>query len=126
MKFVTDSESSPLRYNQLCGRPYLRRLGVNKKMKRFFTLCLLVFFSFKFYANDYQLELDNRQYFGTVAKTTVNDDNLNIRLKPSTSSLKIGKLNKGDTVIIKGFSDKREKIDGFEGYWLKIQVEKNE
>lgn len=95
-------------------------------MKRFFTLCLLVFFSFKFYANDYQLELDNRQYFGTVAKTTVNDDNLNIRLKPSTSSLKIGKLNKGDTVIIKGFSDKREKIDGFEGYWLKIQIEKND
>ena len=88
MKFVTDRESSPLRYNQLCGRPYLRRLGVNKKMKSFFTLCLLVFFSFKFYANDYQLELDNRQYFGTVAKTTVNDDNLNIRLKPSTSNAK--------------------------------------
>lgn len=95
-------------------------------MKRFFAICLLVFFSFEFYANDFQLELDNRQYFGTVAKTTVNDDNLNIRLKPSTSSLKIGKLNKGDTVIIKGFSDKREKIDGFEGYWLKIQVEKND
>ncbi len=86
----------------------------------------MVLFSFEFYANDFQLELDNRQYFGTVAKATVNDDNLNIRLKPSTSSLKIGKLNKGDTVVIKGFSDKREKIDGFEGYWLKIQVEKND
>ena len=79
-------------------------------MKKIFTIFLLVLFSFEFYANDFQLELDNRQYFGTVAKATVNDDNLNIRLKPSTSSLKIGKLNKGDTVAIKGFSDKREKI----------------
>lgn len=73
-----------------------------------------------------KFELDNRGYFGTIAKTTVNDDNLNIRLKPTTSSLIVGKLNKGDAIIIKGFSDKRENIDNFEGYWLKIQVEKND
>lgn len=95
-------------------------------MKRFFSICLLVFFTFRFYADDFQLELDNRQYFGTVAKTTINDDNLNIRLKPSVSSLKIGKLKKGDTVTVKGYSDKRERIDNFDGYWLKIQVEKND
>ena len=95
-------------------------------MKRFFSICLLIFFAFRFYANDFQLELDNRQYFGTVAKITVNDDNLNIRLKPSTSSLKIGKLKKGDVVTVKGYSDKRERIDNFDGYWLKIQIEKND
>ena len=95
-------------------------------MKRFFSICLLIFFAFRFYADDFQLELDNRQYFGTVAKTTINDDNLNIRLKPSVSSLKIGKLKKGDVVTVKGYSDKRERIDNFDGYWLKIQVEKND
>lgn len=95
-------------------------------MKRFFAICLLVLFSFEFFASDFQLELENRQFFGTVAKASVNDDNLNVRLRPSTSSLKIGKLNKGDVVTVKGFSDKREVIDGFNGYWLKIQVEKND
>lgn len=95
-------------------------------MKRFFSICLLIFFAFRFYADDFQLELDSRQYFGTVAKTTINDDNLNIRLKPSVSSLKIGKLKKGDVVTVKGYSDKRERIDNFDGYWLKIQVEKND
>lgn len=95
-------------------------------MKRFFSICLLIFFAFRFYANDFQLELDNRQYFGTVAKITVNDDNLNIRLKPSTSSLKIGKLKKGDVVTVKGYSDKRERNDNFDGYWLKIPIEKND
>ena len=95
-------------------------------MKRFFSIWLLVFFTFQVYANNFQLELDNRQYFGTVAKTTINIDNLNIRLKPSTSSLKIGMLKKGDVVTVKGYSDKRERIDNFNGYWLKIQIEKND
>lgn len=68
-------------------------------------------------------KLEPRQYFGTCAVTTVNDDNVNIRAMPNTSAEKIGKLNKGDTVKIKGFSDKRELIDGFNGYWLKIAVD---
>ena len=95
-------------------------------MKRVFLLCLLVFFTFQFYAKDIKLELEYSKYFGTVAKTTINDDNLNIRLKPSTSSLKVGMLKKGDVVTITGYSDKRELIDGFYGYWLKIRIKEND
>lgn len=74
----------------------------------------------------FEFTVDNRQWFGTVARACVNDDNLNVRLQPSTSSMKVGKLNKGDIVTIKGFSDIKELIDGFEGYWVKIQIESNE
>ena len=67
--------------------------------------------------------LQNTQYFGTYALSIVNDDNVNIRVMPSTTSEKIGKLNKGNVVKIKGFSDKREFIDDYNGYWLKISID---
>lgn len=94
-------------------------------MKKYIVFCLLLLCTFMIFANEYKIELDNRQYFGTVAKAKVNDDNLNIRLKPTIDSIKVGKLNKGDIVTIKGYSDKKETIDNFEGYWLKIQIEKS-
>lgn len=71
-------------------------------------------------------KLEPHMYFGTCAITTVNDDNVNIRAMPNTTSEKIGKLNKGDTVKIKGFSDNQDFIDGFNGYWLKIAVDSNQ
>lgn len=95
-------------------------------MKKIIVFCLSVLSTFMIFANDYKIELDNRECFGTVARAMVNDDNLNIRLKPTTNSIKVGKLNKGDIVTIKGYSDKKETIDNFEGYWLKIQVEEND
>ena len=52
--------------------------------------------------------------------TTVNDEPLNIRSLPTTKSEKVGKLYKGDEVVIAGFSDHKETIDGYNGYWVKI------
>ncbi len=77
-------------------------------------------------ANDNKIKLEKLNYHGTVAKAKVNADNLNIRLKPTVNSLKVGKLNKGDEVTIKGYSDYKDTIDDFEGYWLKINVERND
>lgn len=57
-----------------------------------------------------------------LLKTTVNDEPLNIRALPSTDSKKVGKLFKGNEVIVCGFSDTRENIDGYNGYWVKIAI----
>lgn len=68
--------------------------------------------------------IEEREYFGSIAKATVNDNFVNVRLMPSQSSEKVDLFNKGDVVEIRGFSDKREVIDGYNGYWLKVSIEK--
>ena len=65
-------------------------------------------------------ELVEREYLGSIARSTVNDDNVNVRLMPSLSSEKIGTVNKGDVVEIIGYSNSKETISGYDGYWLKI------
>lgn len=64
--------------------------------------------------------LYDRGYFGIIARSTVNDDNVNVRLLPNVSSEKIGSLNKGYVVEILGYSNSKETINDYEGYWLKI------
>jgi hypothetical protein len=63
-----------------------------------------------------------REYFGTIAKTPVTDDDVNIRRFPDVSSESIGKVNKGDLVEIRGFSLEQDEIDGYRGYWVKVSV----
>jgi hypothetical protein len=74
-------------------------------------------------ANDSpQFSLIQREYFGTIAKASVNDNDVNIRLHPNISAEKIGKVNKGEIVEIRGFSINKEIIDGYNGYWLKVSI----
>lgn len=65
-------------------------------------------------------EIVERDYLGKIARASVNDDNVNVRLLPSISSEKIGSVNKGTIVEILGYSNEKEIINGYEGYWLKI------
>ena len=95
--------------------------------KLFLTLCLAVIFASVVYSqSSVNYELVPRDYLGTIAKCVVNDNKLNVRLFPNTKSKIIGQLNQGDVVEVKGFSDNRELIDGYNGYWVKISMKSSE
>ena len=63
-------------------------------------------------------------FWGTNALSTVNEDNVSVRIKPDMSSEIIETLNKGNVVEIRGYSTFKETLDGYEGYWLKVTVKK--
>lgn len=73
-----------------------------------------------------RLALVKRDYFGTIAKTSVKDDDVDIRRFPNPSSESIAKASKGDIVEIRGYSIEQEEIDGYRGYWVKVSVADNE
>lgn len=82
-------------------------------MKKVLNLFLLMFvITASFFAED--------NHYPKLLKTYVTTDVLNIRELPTTSSKKVGKLYEGEQVYISGFSDTRELIDGYNGYWVKI------
>ena len=83
-----------------------------KKVSYILSLVLLVALS----SNAYSANLDN------LIKTTVNDEPLNVRNLPSIEGEKVGKLFKGNTVYVTGFSDNKETIDGYNGYWVKVST----
>lgn len=67
-----------------------------------------------------------REDYGTIFKTTVNDNRVNVRDMPSRGSKVVGQKNKGDVVYVTGFSVEKETIDNYEGYWVRISLAKNE
>ena len=64
-----------------------------------------------------------RQYFSPVYKTKINDDKVNVRILPGIRYKKVSQLNRGDIVLVTGISSKREVIDNYDGYWLRIDSE---
>lgn len=64
-----------------------------------------------------------REYFGTIAKTTVLFDNVNIRISPSLTAEVINQAHKGDIIEIRGFSIQEDYIDGYSGHWVKVSLE---
>lgn len=57
---------------------------------------------------------------GVFLKTFVNDDNVNLRSAPGVNGKKLAKTGIGRSLFVMGFSDKREKIDGYDGYWVSV------
>lgn len=64
-----------------------------------------------------------RHYFAPVYKTKINDDKVNVRILPGIRYKKVSQLNRGDIVLVTGISSKREVIDNYDGYWLRIDSE---
>ena len=58
---------------------------------------------------------------GTMYRTRITEDRVNVRDYPSTDGARLGQLNKNDTVIIIGISKDSQIIDSYNGYWLCIQ-----
>jgi hypothetical protein len=90
-------------------------MRMNKMGKSLVFVCVLL-------AAFVSAEEVQREYCGTVYKTTVNDNRVNVRSLPSTSAKVVGQKNKGDVVYITGFSSDKETLDGHEGYWVRVSL----
>jgi hypothetical protein len=53
----------------------------------------------------------------------VNDDRVRIREEPNLTGKTLGHLNRTNKVRIIEYSDKKEKIEGMESYWYKVQTD---
>lgn len=63
-----------------------------------------------------------RESWGTVFAARVTDNNVNVRSSPSRESQVLGKRNKGDQVLVTGYSTGREHIDGYSGFWVRVSL----
>jgi uncharacterized protein YgiM (DUF1202 family) len=76
--------------------------------------------------NDTIIQKENIVYpveetkFGTVCKTNITDENVNLRNLPSLNSDIIDQIRKDEIVTIIGFSKAIETIEGVDGYWVNV------
>jgi hypothetical protein len=61
---------------------------------------------------------------GTVYQSVINDDYVNVRSVPSVSGEIVDRHDKGTQITVEGISEERSFIDGYSGYWFKIQNDK--
>jgi hypothetical protein len=97
--------------------------------KTFFALCAalcsFMFFSCGSDSKGKSPELVERKFYGTLARVHVTSDYAYAMSDQSFFSKRIQKLEKDQTLEIKGFSDKKINIFGYKGYWLKVSTSPN-
>jgi uncharacterized protein YgiM (DUF1202 family) len=83
---------------------------------RFILLLITLLTSWQYaIAQEYKPE-----YFGTVYRTAINDDKVNVRSLPSLDGTVLLKLSKGDRVTVRGVSEAKVNIGGYTAYWFEL------
>lgn len=70
----------------------------------------------------YSEEIRTSKYYGVHFITEIKENNVNIREAPSLEANVIVTLNEGHKIRITGISKVNEKIDGYSGYWFRIEI----
>jgi hypothetical protein len=82
-------------------------------MKKLFLLLLILSSSLLAFSQNTAIK-----YHGIV-----NENSVRVRESAGLTGNIIGKLNRGDTVLVLGRSQERMYLDGFDSYWLKIATD---
>ncbi len=70
----------------------------------------------------YSEEIRTSKYYGVHFITEIKENNVNVREAPSLEANVIVTLNEGHKIRITGISKVNEKIDGYSGYWFRIEI----